>query len=316
MSKQNQEIYIGSTNSLKRRVVEHNKGKEISTKRYKPWQLIYYEAYITEKLARMREKRLKYNGNAIREVKKRIGINLLKVASPSTTFADVPALPPKEKSDNLTQKGHNRLSRKSGAGFTMIELMVTVSIFVVVSTITLANYPKFSSNITLDNLAHAMAISIREAQVFGLSVKEFGSGSSVFPGYGTSFDQSYDKSFILFADSNGDKEYSRVGGDACVGDCLEKFSIADNNKIYTLCGDLKADGVIINAIGDLNTPNSNCGLSNMDISFTRPDPDATLTGTSVVWGKRNYSDAEVVVVSPKGSFKIITVWTTGQISVE
>ena len=79
---------------------------------------------------------------------------------------------------------------------------------------------------------------------------------------------------------------------------------------------LEKDGVVINTIGDLNTPNSNCGLSNLDISFTRPDPDATLTGTSVVWGKRSYSDAEVVVVSPKGSFKIITVWTTGQISVE
>lgn len=207
------------------------------------------------------------------------------------------------------------VSRKFG--FTMIELMVTVSIFVVVSTITLANYPKFSSNITLDNLAHAMAISIREAQVFGLSVKEF--GSSVFPGYGVSFNQAYDKSFILFADSNGDKEYSRPSspnGDACVGDCLEKFSIADNNEIYTLCGDLKADGVVVNTIEDLNTPNSNCGLTSLDVSFTRPDPDASLIGTSVVWGKRNYSDAEVVVVSPKGSFQIVTVWSTGQISVE
>ncbi len=198
----------------------------------------------------------------------------------------------------------------------MIELMVTVSIFVVVSSIVLANYPKFSSNITLDNLAHAVAISIRESQVFGLSVKEFGAGAGVFPGYGVSFDQNYDKSFILFADSNGDKEYSRVGGDVCVGDCLEKFSITDSNRIYTLCGDLKKDGVVVNTIEDLNTPNNNCGLSNLDIAFTRPDPDATLTGTSVIWGKRNYSDAEVVVVSPKGSFKIVTVWSTGQISVE
>lgn len=204
-------------------------------------------------------------------------------------------------------------------GFTMIELMVTVSIFVVVSSIVLANYPKFSSNVTLDNLAHAIAISIREAQVFGLSVKEFGSGSSVFPGYGVSFNNSYNKSFILFADSNGDKEYSRPAspnGDACVGDCLEKFAISDSNSIYTLCGDLKADGVVVNTIEDLNTPNSNCGLTSLDISFTRPDPDATLTGDSVVWGKRNYSDAEVVVVSPKGSFQIVTVWSTGQISVE
>ena len=72
------ETYIGSTNNLKRRFKEHNSGVEISTKRYMPWKLIYYEAYATEGLARIREKRLKYNGNAIKELKKR--------ALPSTTF--------------------------------------------------------------------------------------------------------------------------------------------------------------------------------------------------------------------------------------
>jgi len=68
------EIYIGSTNSLERRLREHNSGAETSTKRYMPWFLLYYEAYSTEELARTREKKLKYNGNAIRELKKRIGI--------------------------------------------------------------------------------------------------------------------------------------------------------------------------------------------------------------------------------------------------
>ena len=68
------ETYVGSTNDLQRRFDEHNTGKEISTKRYMPWILLYYEAYITDNLARMREKRLKHNGNAIRELKKRIGI--------------------------------------------------------------------------------------------------------------------------------------------------------------------------------------------------------------------------------------------------
>lgn len=67
-------IYIGSTNNLKRRLLEHNSGGVFSTKRYMPWTLLYFEAYIIENLARLREKRLKYNGNAIRELKKRIGL--------------------------------------------------------------------------------------------------------------------------------------------------------------------------------------------------------------------------------------------------
>jgi len=68
------EIYIGSAYDLKRRLREHNVGKELSTKIYLPWSVYYYEAYPSEHLARMREKRLKQNGNAVRELKKRIGL--------------------------------------------------------------------------------------------------------------------------------------------------------------------------------------------------------------------------------------------------
>ena len=73
-SKFMEEIYVGSTIDLKKRIREHNSGLEISTKRYMPWVLHYYEAYFSEKLARLREKKLKYNGNAVRELKKRIGL--------------------------------------------------------------------------------------------------------------------------------------------------------------------------------------------------------------------------------------------------
>jgi len=58
--------YIGYTNNLQRRFLEHQKeDKNI-------WTLIYYEAYILEKLAREREKKLKYYGSAWRALKKRL----------------------------------------------------------------------------------------------------------------------------------------------------------------------------------------------------------------------------------------------------
>lgn len=75
------QIYVGSIRDLKKRIEQHNNGNEISTKRYMPWSLIYYEAFNKENLARIREKKLKYNGNAMKELKRRIGL-----ASPSTTF--------------------------------------------------------------------------------------------------------------------------------------------------------------------------------------------------------------------------------------
>lgn len=58
-SKKNQELYFGYTNDLKRRVKEHNDGLNLSTKKYIPLTLIYYEACMSEKDAIRREKYLK-----------------------------------------------------------------------------------------------------------------------------------------------------------------------------------------------------------------------------------------------------------------
>ena len=53
------EWYIGYTSNLRRRLVEHNQGLNISTRRYKPWNVIYYEACVNEKDAHRREGYLK-----------------------------------------------------------------------------------------------------------------------------------------------------------------------------------------------------------------------------------------------------------------
>lgn len=92
-SKKHNETYVGSTNDLHRRLSEHNNGTEISTRRYKPWQLVYYEAYQSEKDAREREMKLKSHGNAVRELKKRIQGSL-----------------------------------KNGAGFTLVEILIALVI--------------------------------------------------------------------------------------------------------------------------------------------------------------------------------------------
>lgn len=71
-SKKDNNFYIGSTNNLKRRIEEHNSGKSLSTKSRAPFQLIYFEAYISEKDARHREHNLKLNARALTQLKKRL----------------------------------------------------------------------------------------------------------------------------------------------------------------------------------------------------------------------------------------------------
>ena len=71
-SKKDGNLYTGSTNDLKRRFFEHNKGLCKSTKTRIPFQLVYYEAYVSEKDARGREHNLKLRANALSQLKRRI----------------------------------------------------------------------------------------------------------------------------------------------------------------------------------------------------------------------------------------------------
>jgi putative endonuclease len=66
------QLYIGSTSDLRKRLIEHNSGKVFSTKLRKPLEVVYYEAYKSESDARRREKSLKLRSRAFAQLKKRI----------------------------------------------------------------------------------------------------------------------------------------------------------------------------------------------------------------------------------------------------
>ena len=71
-SQKDGELYVGSTNDLKRRFAEHNAGDVTSTKPRRPLLLIYYEAYLAEVDARTRESQLKLRGRALGQLKRRL----------------------------------------------------------------------------------------------------------------------------------------------------------------------------------------------------------------------------------------------------
>jgi putative endonuclease len=59
LSEKDGKLYIGSTNDLKRRISEHRQGKNISTAKRLPLELIFYEAYPTKSDAERRERYFK-----------------------------------------------------------------------------------------------------------------------------------------------------------------------------------------------------------------------------------------------------------------
>jgi len=75
-SEMNKSFYVGSTNDLKRRFVEHNNGLSKFTKKFLPWKLMYYEAYPTYKLAYAREYALKKRAKGWQELLKRLEIKM------------------------------------------------------------------------------------------------------------------------------------------------------------------------------------------------------------------------------------------------
>src|SRR5690606_13751504 len=71
-SKKDDSLYLGYTNDLKRRLVEHNSKKNKSTKHKTPFELVYYEAYKSKSDAKYREKQLKRFCHASGQVADRI----------------------------------------------------------------------------------------------------------------------------------------------------------------------------------------------------------------------------------------------------
>lgn len=64
-------LYKGSTSDLKRRITEHNAGKNFSTAAYLPLKLIYYEVYVLKSDAEARERYLK-TSMGMRVIKKQL----------------------------------------------------------------------------------------------------------------------------------------------------------------------------------------------------------------------------------------------------
>lgn len=183
--------------------------------------------------------------------------------------------------------------------------MVT-GIIVVVSGVILANNSRFGGVVVLENLAYDMGLSIRQAQVYGISVARFGAGD-YSAGYGIHFDLSSPNTYILFGDAvtqDGLYDCPTPGGSSC--ELVQASTLNQNYRIADLC----------------ITPSSGvetCGVtSRADVLFKRPEPDAWISagGNSCILNNATcQSRVRIVIQSPRGDTMNIVVDANGQISV-
>ncbi|MEO8638164.1 MAG: type II secretion system protein [Candidatus Taylorbacteria bacterium] len=191
-----------------------------------------------------------------------------------------------------------RYTLHSSRGFSLIELAVTITIFVVLTTAVLIKNSRFQSDLIITNLAYEIALTIRQAQTYGINVKAYDSTSFNYA-YGVHFDvgtSAAKEKFQLFVDLDDSNVYTE--------DPLEEVS-AFQLKAKNVISDLCVYQVSSGGVGD-------CTIDFVDITFKRPEPEALICiGTDSCEAKR----AVIEVTSPKGVKRTVEVKSTGQISV-
>ena len=99
----------------------------------------------------------------------------------------------------MRNTSHILIQKKSQKGFTLVELLVSIAIFSVITTMAVFNNSQFNSSVLLTNLAYEVAISIRQAQVYGVTVRKNSAGS-FDSAYGIHFDMNTPTAYSLFED--------------------------------------------------------------------------------------------------------------------
>ncbi len=196
----------------------------------------------------------------------------------------------------------------------MIELMVSTGIIILILGLIFAGYPKFRARSGLAALTREVGLLVRQAQVYGLAVKEFPARSGEFPAYGVHMDSTNPREIILFADTDttpghrGTYQSGAGCGGAGDSECIRRFTITGTEYIDKFC-------VIPGGGVQGGTPEEVCDINELNITYRRPDPEAIIVAVD---SSQTFNGATIYLRSGSGEdeVKVIRVWITGQISVQ
>lgn len=173
--------------------------------------------------------------------------------------------------------------------------MVVTGIFMVLSSVVLSTNARFGNLIVLQNLTHDMALSIRQAQVYGIAVRRY-QGVNFDVGYGVHFSlpaEDAQSIYELYGDVNSNGVYD-------VGETVNQTTLAGGYRIVDICG-RNPSGI------------ETCNLSQINILFRRPEPDAIIRREA---GSSLDDRARIVLESRNSVRSEVIVEASGQISVQ
>lgn len=182
-----------------------------------------------------------------------------------------------------TKKNH------SEAGFSLVELMVTVGIIVLVTGIIMTKYSSFNGVVLLKSQAYELALDIREAQVLGVNAG--GNDTDSRGAFGIYLDKNT-STYLLFQDVSGATEFKY--DESATESVGEAYTIDKRFQITDICAGI------------------NC-FNEASVSFKRPDFDAKIYAEGFL---RN--ELRISLGSLDGSLLryTVVVYPSGQITVE
>lgn len=199
-----------------------------------------------------------------------------------------------------------RIALQRNRGFTLIELLLVIGILAMVMGVMVNNHSRFGGKVLLRTLAYDTALTIRQAQTYGISVRQSTTTSNqeFLAGYGVNFETVTPTSFRMYADTFSDGGVFTLGSDTVI----QTYNIGRGYIVSDLC--------VTN--GPLSSPTASdydCATPNrIDILFRRPEPDAEIRVNQV--SGTLYPKAKIELRSPRGDIQNIIIEVSGQMSVQ
>ena len=208
---------------------------------------------------------------------------------------------------------------KKNRGFSVVELIVVISIFVIMLSVSMFSYQDTSKKVEATNLAEDIALTMRQAQVYGLSASE-----KILAG--ENFDEV--EYFDAGQQAKDITEDHSVRGIAIVlgenkiylfQDVDQNFAFSDDDiilderKIYS--PDVSIESVIVCNNGNCSEKEGNGDT--LSIAFQRPYPDAYVVYTHGQFSSL-YDRAEILISDAKNGdvLRKIAVNSAGNIYVK